>query len=88
MQRAGSTCGRIGAGTARRVEGRAELETRYGERKAIVEAEDWEGPAYQSCRDAAYVAASFELSRRRDNLTFKHHREVAALPPNEADAPS
>ena len=43
------------------------------------EAEDWEGPAYQSCRDAAYVAASFELSRRRDNLTFSHHREVAAL---------
>jgi len=27
-----------------------------------------------------------ELSRRRDNLTFSHHAEVAALPPVEADA--
>ena len=26
------------------------------------------------------------MSRRRDALTFKHHREVAALPPADADA--
>jgi hypothetical protein len=54
--------------------------------KAIVEAEDWEGPAYQTCRNAASIANAFELSRRRDNLTFRHHAEVSALPPDEADA--
>jgi hypothetical protein len=54
--------------------------------KAIVEAEDWEGPAYQTCRNAASIANAFELSRRRDNLSFKHHVEVAALPSDEADA--
>jgi len=36
----------------------------FGERKAIVAAEDWEGRTYQTSRNAA----SFELSRRRDNL--------------------
>jgi hypothetical protein len=62
-------------------------EARYGERKAIVEAEDWEGPAYQTCREAAVVSSAFpELFRRRNNLSFSHHKEVAALPPDEADA--
>jgi hypothetical protein len=56
------------------------------ERKAIVKTEDWEGPKYQTCRNAASIANAFELSRRRDNLTFKHHAEVAALSPDEADA--
>jgi hypothetical protein len=32
------------------------------------------------------VSRKFELSRRRDNLSFKHHREVASLSPIEADA--
>ena len=48
-----------------------------GERKAIVEAEDWDGVAYQTCRDAAWIAAKFDLSRRRDNLSFSHRTEVA-----------
>jgi hypothetical protein len=61
-------------------------EARYGERKAMVEAGDWEGPKYQTCREAAMVCRKFETSRRREDLTFKHHREVAALPPDEADA--
>jgi hypothetical protein len=43
------------------------------ERKAIVEAKDWEEPSYQTCRDAAWIAENFELSRRRDNLSFAHH---------------
>ena len=43
------------------------------------------GPAYESCRAAARVAKDFETSRRRDLLSFQHHREVAALPPDEAD---
>ena len=61
------------------------LEARYGERKAIVEAEDWEGPAYQTCMHAAAVCPAFETSRRREDLSFRHHAEVAGLPPDEAD---
>jgi hypothetical protein len=36
--------------------------------------------------DAAWVAKAFETSRRREVLSFNHHEEVAALPPDEADA--
>ena len=64
---------------------RAFGEKRYGARKAVVEAPEWEGPAYQTARNAAWVCATFEPSRRRDNLTFKHHAEVASLPADEAD---
>jgi hypothetical protein len=35
-------------------------EARYGEREAIVEAEDWEGPDYGTSRNAAVVARAFE----------------------------
>jgi hypothetical protein len=61
-------------------------EKRWGERKAIVEAEDWDGPSFQAAADAASVCRKFETSRRREVLSFNHHREVAALPPDEADA--
>jgi MT-A70 len=54
-------------------------ETRYGARKAIVESDNWDGPSYQTCRDAAWVVGKFPLSRRRDNLAFAHHKEVAGL---------
>ena len=37
---------------------------------ALIEAEDWEAPAYQARADARPW---------REDLTFKHHREVAAL---------
>jgi hypothetical protein len=49
-------------------------------------AEDWEGPSYQGCIDAGTVARAFEITRRHVDLSFAHHREVAALPPAEADA--
>ncbi len=32
------------------------------------------------------VCRTFETSRRRDVLSFKHHEEVACMPPDEADA--
>jgi len=32
----------------------------YGGRKAIVEAEDWDAPAFQKCADAAFVCRNFE----------------------------
>jgi len=37
-------------------------------------------------RNDKWVASRFELSCRHDNLTFKHHREVASLEPEEAAA--
>ena len=64
-------------------------EKRYGKRKALLErlaAEERRVPAYQTARDAAWVAGQYELSRRRDSLSFAHHREVAALPSPDADA--
>jgi hypothetical protein len=59
----------------------------YGERKAIVDAEDCQGPSFETCMKAAVVSRAFPLEtfRRRKDLTFKHHAEVAALQPDEAD---
>ena len=37
------------------------------------------GLDYQTLRNYALVARRFELSRRRDNLSFQHHAEVCAL---------
>jgi hypothetical protein len=34
-------------------------EARYGQRKAIVEAEDWEGPDFKTCANAAVVCRAF-----------------------------
>lgn len=67
-------------------------EQKYGERASAVK--DWDGPSFQSCQDAGWVCKKFprqirsdgvETSRRREVLTFNHHKEVAALPPEEAD---
>jgi hypothetical protein len=60
-------------------------ELKYGDLKAIVESPHWHGPGYGACRNATCVARAFRLSRRRDKLSFSHHREVAALPEDEAD---
>jgi hypothetical protein len=35
---------------------------------------------YQTLRNYAWVAGRFSSSRRRDNLSFQHHAEVASLP--------
>jgi N6-adenosine-specific RNA methylase IME4 len=59
-------------------------EARYGDRKAIVEAEDWGGPSFQTCMDAGWVASKFTTSRRRE-VSFNHHREVAALEQADQD---
>jgi hypothetical protein len=49
----------------------------YGERyKAAIDAT---GFGYQTLRNYAWVASRFPPSRRRDNLSFGHHAEVAAL---------
>jgi hypothetical protein len=51
----------------------------YGDRKALVESEDWEGPVFETCRNTAVVCRAFETSRRRDVLSFKHHAEVLSI---------
>ena len=45
----------------------------------------WHGPSYRLCQDCGWVAGSYKPSRRREGLSFQHHREVAALPAAEAD---
>lgn len=60
-------------------------ESRYGDRKTIVEADAWEGPDHKTCMNIGSVARAFETSRRREVLSFKHHSEVAALSVDKAD---
>ncbi len=59
-------------------------EDRYGERyqdgAAIA------GVGQQTLRNYAWVARRFDVSRRRDTLSFAHHSEVAALTVSEQDA--
>jgi N6-adenosine-specific RNA methylase IME4 len=58
-------------------------EQQYGEQYApALEATGFE---YQTLRDDRWVAGRIELSRRRDNLSFAHHREVAPLSPPDQD---
>jgi hypothetical protein len=46
---------------------------------AAVEAEDWEGPAFQAGMNAAVVCRAFETSRRREVLSFTLDRpDIAA----------
>jgi hypothetical protein len=44
------------------------------------------GLDYQTLRNYAWVARRFEPWRRRENLSFGHHAEVASLSEPEADA--
>jgi len=37
------------------------------------------GVEYPTAKNAGWVSRNFELSRRRDNLTFTHHHEVASI---------
>jgi hypothetical protein len=60
-------------------------EHRYGDRIAAVRTRGWNGPSFGACRNYAMVARAFQTSRRRDVLSFSHHREVASLSPADAD---
>ncbi len=58
-------------------------ERKYGEvYSQVLDATDY---AYQTLRHAAAVAGKIELCRRRHNLSFSHHQEVAYLEPEEQD---
>lgn len=43
------------------------------------------GLDYKSLRNYAYLAARFDVSRRRDTLSLGHHEAVAALPEDEQE---
>lgn len=58
--------------------------SKWGEKyKAAARITGYDG---HSLRNMAYVASRFDLSRRRDKLSFSHHAEVSALPPAEQDS--
>jgi hypothetical protein len=56
---------------------------RWGEK--YTEAARVTGLDAKTLRNIAYVASRFHLSRRRDNLSWTHHAELAALPPVQQD---
>jgi len=58
-------------------------ESRYGPRyRDALEVTAFD---YKTLRNYVWVARRFELSRRRDSLSFQHHAEVAPLAPPEQD---
>ena len=59
--------------------GSARWGEKYGEAARIT------GLDAKTLRNLAYVASKFDLSRRRDTLTWSHHAELAALAPLEQD---
>jgi N6-adenosine-specific RNA methylase IME4 len=61
-------------------------ETSFHGGKAIVTADDWEGPSYGTCKNAANCCRKFPKARRRALLSFSIHLEAASLPAEEADA--
>jgi len=58
-------------------------QTKYGRR--YKEGVAVTGLKYQTLRNYAMVARCFDVSRRRDNLSFQHHAEVIGLPPEAQD---
>jgi hypothetical protein len=56
---------------------------RWGEK--YVEAARITGYDVKTLRNIVYVAKRFDLSRRRDKLTWSHHAEVAVLDSQEQD---
>jgi hypothetical protein len=58
-------------------------EQSYGEMYLKAEAAIGDSLSYGTLRNCKSVAGKVELSRRRDNLSFAHHQEVAPLPPRD-----
>lgn len=56
---------------------------RWGEK--YTEAASITGYDVKTLRNIAYIAKRFDLSRRRDKLTWTHHAELAALPPDQQE---
>jgi hypothetical protein len=80
----GQRIARIASGTAWALGewllfGERRFATRY---RSAIEATDLD---YQTLRNYAWVARSVEAGRRREELSFQHHAEVAALSAPEQD---
>ena len=61
---------------------------RFGERRwgeMYAQAVEDTGRGEDTLRAAKWVAEKFENVRRRTDCSWSHHKEVAALPPAEAD---
>jgi hypothetical protein len=58
-------------------------EHKYGERKALVEADRVLGYAYSTVANYGWVAGSVQCSLRNEHLSFNHHYAVATLKPEE-----
>ena len=56
---------------------------KYGERYRTVAAAV--NLDFQTLRNYAWVARRYELENRRERLSFQHHAEVAAMPPEERE---
>ena len=60
----------------------------YGERsfgEMAPQVMDELGTDYQQLADCAYVAGRIPFARRRENLSWSHHKEVASVEPAKAD---
>ncbi len=57
----------------------------YGERKKLVDSDDWDGPKFQTCVNAGNLSETFQSNRRRLVLSWGHHAEVSPLPIEEQD---
>jgi hypothetical protein len=57
--------------------------TTYGEK--YVQAIEETGYDIQSLMNMAYVAGQFEISRRRENLSWSHHCDLAGMEPDEQE---
>lgn len=51
--------------------------------RKIIEAPDWRGPSYGTCRNYASVCKKFPVSGRHDILPFTQHSELLKAPPAE-----
>lgn len=57
----------------------------YGYRAKLLSGDDWDGPSRGTCDNAGSVSTAFEISRRREKLTWGHHYELMGIPMEEQD---
>jgi hypothetical protein len=55
----------------------------YGDRANAVKSEDWEGPAFGSCVNAATVCRRFETTSRDVVVSFRAHQAIAPVGDDE-----
>jgi hypothetical protein len=58
-------------------------EHRYGERAAVVKSDDWDGPAFGTCVNAATVCRRFETPSRDGVVSFRAHQAIAPIDDDE-----